>query len=263
MVRRFKVSLYRTDTGLTLSAQLKTDAGVNYGTLITTGFLEVGGGEYQWTYDLPDEFPGGPAVFYSASGTKYETFISVSPNRELAELIRDELDANSEKLANLDAPVSEVGDASAAAVWSNPQRTLTQSAAQVAAAVEGASLTIHRGDKLTASLTGVGSLEGRTKLWFTVKAKRSQTDAEALIQIIEDTGLVRLNGAIATAAQGSVTVTDEETGAMTIVLNEAATAQLRANEDLVYDIQILTTDGVLTRAEGTAQVTADVTRATS
>lgn len=56
------------------------------------------------------------------------------------------------------------------------------------------------------SITGLRSLEDRTGLWFTVKARPStETDAQAKIQITEMDGLVRLLSTRPTARSQSMT----------------------------------------------------------
>lgn len=149
-------------------------------------------------------------------------------------------------------------------IWSAPERTLTQAARQVLAAVTGHNLSILRGDTFEASLTGLGSIAARTKLWLTIKRNVGQADTQAIIQITEDDGLLVLNGAeAADDTQGSLTVDDEDAGDVTIVLKAAVTALLAIVPTLYYDIQMLSADGVLTKTSGSVEVTADVTRATS
>lgn len=153
----------------------------------------------------------------------------------------------------------------AAAVWANTPRTLTQTAAQVAAALVGEDLTIRRGDSFSATLTGLGSLPGRTYLWLTVKRHpEREADTEACIQITEAGGLVTLNGAdYATAAHGSLTVNAGE-DAVTIAIHGIVTAELSAGQQWHYDLQVLDADGdPYTIAEGHVDIDADVTRATA
>jgi len=145
--------------------------------------------------------------------------------------------------------------------WAYGTRTLTQSAAEVAATVAGSSITVMRGNSWSISLTGLGSLVGRTKLWFTVKGNKSDADTAAIIQITEEEGLKYLNGAAGTAGNGSVTVDDEDDGDITIVLKAVETAKVRP-ASLHYDVQVLIA-GVSTPTEGLLHVTDDVTRATS
>lgn len=208
-------------------------------------------------------------------------------------------DEHDTRLANLDAPVSDaasaaeaqaaaaaalaaypvplIGDiedaiaagsgATPATFWTyDGPRTLTQSGQQVAAAiVEGTAISVRRGDRVTINLTGLGSLAGRTKLWFTVKARpESETDEQAKIQIVEADGLVRLSGAAAGDAGGaSIVVTNEATGALTITLAEETTAALAVGGAWRWDLQVdQPGPGVWTPREGDFTVRADVTRAT-
>lgn len=163
-------------------------------------------------------------------------------------------------------PSYEVSTALAAianAVWANASRTLTQTAAQVAAVMAGSTLTIQRGDTLTITLTGLGSLATRSKLWFTAKHSTGDSDDDARLFIEETAGLTRLNGAAyTTTTDGDITVDGEAAGDITITVKAAATAALSDQRTLVYDVQILRADGtVATLTSGTAIVVADVTRA--
>lgn len=125
----------------------------------------------------------------------------------------------------------------------------------------GSTITIHRGDALSTSIANLGSLAGRTRLWFTVKGDKNDSDSESVVQIEETAGLVTLNGAAGTAAQGDITVTDEVLGNITITMEEAATRLLPPDTGYHYDVQVLTSSGTDTLAYGTANVDADVTRA--
>lgn len=140
----------------------------------------------------------------------------------------------------------------------------TSIAAAVAAVQSGTTVTVRRGDALTVVITGLGSLAGRTKLWFTAKTDRAHPDTSALFLIEETAGLVTINGATAvTAANGTLTVDDESAGDITITLAGVETAKLPEVDNGVYDVQILTADGPRTLTDATLEVTLDVTRATS
>ncbi len=141
---------------------------------------------------------------------------------------------------------------------------MTQTAVSIAAAVAGSVVTIHRGDSLSASITGLGDISGRSKLWFTVKTGDGDTDAESIVQIEETAGLVYLNGADASAraANGDITVDDASAGDITVTLDETETDDLTPTTNLLYDVQMLTAAGaVSTLTANLARVTADVTRA--
>lgn len=154
----------------------------------------------------------------------------------------------------------------AAAVWSYATRTLTQTSASVAAALDGDTITIRRGDTLTVLITGLGDVSTRTKLWITGKSDRDHPDTSALFKIEETAGLEVINGATATTpANGSITVTDEVAGDMTIVIKGVETAKLSSLSGGAYDVQLLSDDGTdpLTLTDGELHVQLDVTRATS
>jgi hypothetical protein len=153
----------------------------------------------------------------------------------------------------------------AAAVWAYATRTLTQSAASVTSTVSGSTITATRGDTLSASLTGLGNISAHSKLWVAVKADPDNDADTAAILLIEKTaGLTVVNGAPhATITNGSIVVTNETTGAITITVEPAVTALL-AGGAYRYDVQMLTAAGVvqtLTTGNFVVDVTTDVTRA--
>lgn len=158
------------------------------------------------------------------------------------------------------------GLATPAGVWTYASRTLTQAAASVVSAVSGSTITIQRGDTLSASLSNIGSLVGYVSVDFTVKANLDDTDAEALLRIrlnastLSD-GLLIVNGATATSeADGSITITDEPTGDITIGLAASVTDDLEEGS-YTYDVQMITATAVTTRTAGVCKIVRDVTRA--
>jgi hypothetical protein len=148
------------------------------------------------------------------------------------------------------------------AVWAYAVRTLTQAAAMVASAVQGSTLTCQRGDTFTAVLTGLGNISSRSKLWFTVKLNDEDADTAALVQIEETAGLLYLNGAIAgTAANGDIPIDNATLGNIRILLEAPETDDLRQCT-AKYDVQMLTSAGVVTTlTSGIFDVVLDQTRA--
>jgi hypothetical protein len=150
--------------------------------------------------------------------------------------------------------------------WAYGTRTVTMTAAEVAAALSGDTITAHRGDSLSVSLTGLGSLAGYVSLDFTVKRSKSDSDDEAIIRIRKNAsglndGLLRLNGAEATAGDGSLVIDDLAAGNVTVNLAASVMAQLTAWSGYHYDVQEITAMAVDTKTEGLFVVPADVTRA--
>jgi hypothetical protein len=162
-------------------------------------------------------------------------------------------------IANLPAAI-------ATAVWAGASRTLTQSAASVAEAVTGDTITITRGDSASISLTGLGSLANASKLYFTVKARAEDLDTASLIQIEAAAGLMYINGEAGTSGNGTLTVTNAGTGAITITLTAAEAAKLPTHLTYaIYDVQIVRSAGtpVSTLTTGLFVVSDDATRAVS
>lgn len=243
------VNLGAGNTGLTLTAGLlNPDGSVNSG-LTTADLLELaaGTGIYGWTGSVPDGFNG--YVTFSASGV-VKAAASLNPAES------ENADVRTSSI------MATVGAGVAGDVWTYAQRTLTQSAAALPAALQGPNILARRGDTLSLSLTGLGSLVGRSQLWFTVKVSQEEPDSAALIQIEESGGLVVLNGAPATSGNGSLVVTNATTGSMTITLAAASTATFPAL-NASYDVQIEGGGTVQTLAAGQFTVSPDITRATS
>jgi hypothetical protein len=159
------------------------------------------------------------------------------------------------------AALTAYAPATATAVWTYVSRTLTQTAAQIVATLSGTTLTIHRGDTLSISFTGLGNISTRTKLWFTLKNKFDDNDSQALIQIEETAGLMWINGVAGTSNLGSFVVTDAVTGAATLTLSASETAKLPMGGNKKYDVQKAVNSTITTLTEGSANIVGDVTNA--
>lgn len=142
---------------------------------------------------------------------------------------------------------------------------LNVSSVEFVTAVVGSTITILRGDTLTASLLNLGSMESYVSLDFTVKASTHQSDDAALIRVRKNAsgltdGLLRLNGAAhTTGTDGSITINDAPTGDVTIMLKAGVTDDLVPGT-YVYDIQLIEAAEVTTLTTGSLIVSADVTR---
>lgn len=229
-------------TGLTVTVDVYGPGGVEASAQAAT---EIGGGLYSYTHT--DATPGDyMAVFKTADATV--------DCQHIPDLVTKELPL-------IDAAISSVDEA----VWAATTRTLTQTAAQVAAVLAGSDITVQRGDTLSVALTGLGNIAARTKLYFTVKVNPSRDpDTAAILKIEETAGLTVVNGvAYTTVANGDITVDDEADGDVTITVDEAVTALLMVASGLYYDIQMVSAAGVVTLTAGRMTVAADVTRAVS
>jgi hypothetical protein len=200
------------------------------------------------------------------NGGRLDNLLDSVSAEAIADAVWDEAIADHATAGSTGAELADAGGtgASAAELWAYGTRTLTTPASQLADAFSGDTITCHRGDELTVSFSGLGSIAGRLALWITAKRDRLHTDAQALIQCTEAAGLVVLNGATATtAADGDITVTDEDAGDITWTVKADATAVLKILSDGAYDMQWEDADGdIHTLSDGIFKVTLDVTRAT-
>lgn len=193
----------------------------------------------------------------------------VADNSIIAYMVSKSATADWDSFVNADDSLQGISDgaagggATAAEVWAHSERTLTQSANATVAAVSGSTITILRGDTLSFSLTGLGSITGQTKLWFTVKSDTADADAKAIFQITEADGLIVLNKSVEnlTAGNGTITIDDASAGDITVTLGKVETASLVPRDSMSYDVQWANASGqVATLTTGTCNVTADVTR---
>lgn len=168
----------------------------------------------------------------------------------------DTLETLSDEIAVIDANVDAIKAKTDA---------LDNSAVTFVTAVNGTTITVLRGDTLSGALTDIGALTDYVSIDFTVKQNYSQTDDEAIIRIRKnasgtDDGLLRLNGAAATANLGSIAINDLASGDITITLAASCTDDLSTG-NYVYDVQMITASAVDTLTYGKLTVSSDVTRA--
>jgi hypothetical protein len=140
----------------------------------------------------------------------------------------------------------------------------TVSAEAIVTGLVGNTITQLRGDSWSIQLSNLGNLTGYSNLWFTVKRSKNDKDTESWIQIDVSSGLKYINGSEAgTPANGSVTVTDAATGAITVVLAPEESAKLPAKSGF-YDIQLKnSSNAIQTVQNGEFSIEGDVTLVTS
>ena len=155
------------------------------------------------------------------------------------------------------------------AIIIHPVSTVTAAAVALPATVEAGTITLSRGDTLSAALTDLGSLADYSNIYFTVKDHPGDTDAESIIQIKINTGgvgdgLTYFQAAAGTLASGSITIDDAVDGDITVMLKAAESALLEVKE-YTYDVQIVRSVGtpVGTLTTGAFVVNADYTRITT
>lgn len=171
----------------------------------------------------------------------------------------DDLKDISDEIAALNDPtVAQI----AASIWTHDPRTLTQSAAQIAAIVAGSTVTVPPYTTWIINLTGLGSIADRAQLYATFKeSSQVDTDANALIQVEETIGLVIANKAPApNPALASIVVTDAAAGDITITVDESVTG-FPVRLGMGYDVKKITVGGdAILMTIGTFNISDIVTR---
>ena len=134
---------------------------------------------------------------------------------------------------------------------------LTQTAAQITAAVSGSSITQIRGNSWNFNITSL-TLDSN-KIQLVIKRTVGNEDSESIL-FIDTTGLLVINGAVAPdATKASLTYTGTT---LTVVAAASVTAQLPAG-DWKYGIQSISALGVVSEIyNGTFTITADTAKAT-
>ena len=147
-----------------------------------------------------------------------------------------------------------------ALIWANATRTLTQTATSITAAVSGSSITDIRGNTWDIDVTSL-TLDSNL-IQFAIKRTPGNTDAQSLLFIDTDTGLLYINGASATVAQNAKASLTYTGTTLTIAVDADITALLPVG-DWDYGIQSITAGGVVSEIYGgTFTITADIAKAT-
>lgn len=105
-------------------------------------------------------------------------------------------------------------------------------------------LVRHRGTTWVITITGLGVLDNISQLWFTLRRRESDTEANSLVQISLTQGLLIVNGAPAsTASNGSITISDDTNGDVVILVKPAETVNFPIMQNLHYDLKVLRSSG--------------------
>lgn len=170
------------------------------------------------------------------------------------------------------ATLAEINATTAGATYNNTTDSLEAlrnwlSAATTISAVSviaGGRITVRPYSTWTISVSGVGSLVGRTSLWFGVKDDPAiQADASSFLQVEETAGLQYINGAVGVGANATLVVTDPVAGNFTVTVNKSQTG-VPPCDGRVWQLKMGIAGGADTIiAEGEFNVGQTVTRTTA
>jgi hypothetical protein len=134
----------------------------------------------------------------------------------------------------------------------------------VASIVNGGKVTVRPFSTWVIPISGVGSLAGRTKLWFGVKDDpATQLDSASLLMVEETAGLQYINGAVGVGGNATLVVTDPVAGDFTVTVNKSQTG-LPPRAGRVWQLKMGIAAGADTViAEGEFNIGQTVTRTTA
>jgi hypothetical protein len=220
--------------------------------------------------DVKVQKDGGGMVNITTLPTAIESGKSV-----LVSLSASEMNGNHIDVAFSDVAGAEWGDEmfsfptvqavtvpSAVDIWATAGRTLTQSAAAVAAAMSGSVLAITRAVSFSATISGLTIPATWDKIYLTVKQSAQDIDSASVLQIVETAvpaatdGITYVNGVAATVPQrayGSLTV-NQAAGTIDIVIMDDGTL-LTPVGSFTYDIKCLLADGTSQILSGSSVIT--------
>lgn len=137
----------------------------------------------------------------------------------------------------------------------------------VVSAVDGGELAIYQAVSFQATISGLAIPADWTKVYWTVKRATSEADTDAILQLVETNpaagtdGLLRLNGAAGTAANGTLTV-NQAAGTVVIDLVMTICDDLALATGLVWSLKALRPTSASTLlAVGTVNVLGQATMA--
>jgi hypothetical protein len=149
----------------------------------------------------------------------------------------------------------------ASQVWNYAVRTLTQSAAQVAEIVEGSVVSVYQYTTWSFSLTGLGDISDRTRLYFTAKGNLDDLDDDdaTILQVEETDGLLYIGGADASSSDLATLVVDNETlGNITVTVDDSVTGL--PNQHGLYDVKKVSATGTTVLTISTFEIKSAVTK---
>jgi hypothetical protein len=118
--------------------------------------------------------------------------------------------------------------------------SISPASLQQASSQDGSTLLIIRGDAITVPFENLGNISDRVDIFFTIKNETTDADTDALVQVSEEAGLLRIAGdAPGSAAYAEIIVDDENAGDGRILIYPPASGLLSRGSRKPTDIQIV------------------------
>jgi hypothetical protein len=155
------------------------------------------------------------------------------------------------------------GGAVAQEVWEYADRTLTNPLVSYTNIPAANTINAGIGETIEISITGLGDLAGRDKLYWTLKRANGSPDSAAIVQIEETDGLIILNGSgtIPGGVVGTLVVDDEGAGDVTISLEAELSTLLPVLQNAKWDIKYVSATVKSVKAKGRMNLSYNTTEA--
>ena len=106
--------------------------------------------------------------------------------------------------------------------------------------------TEQRATTWTIEFEDLGAIAAGDTLYFTIKKRTTDADADALVKIERTIGLQVIAGDVAgTPGNGGINVTDIVDGDLAVTLQPVESAKLASRPNAFYDIKLVTVAGVV------------------
>ena len=106
--------------------------------------------------------------------------------------------------------------------------------------------TEQRATTWSIAFEDLGAIAANDTLYFTIKKRTTDADANALVKIERTIGLQIIAGDVAgTPGNGGINVTDALDGDLTVTLKPVESAKLVSRPNAFYDIKLVTVAGVV------------------
>lgn len=237
-------------TFVTLDATGALSAGTPSGVLYVDGVANgasvtiTGSNPYKFSVTLPTLTAGQRVDMYiTATISTIATASVVASEQADTLLVSDVVGADSDTLETLSDQIDTI------ATWSS---------AAISASYASGAISDIRGSSWSIAMTDL-TLD-TNKQQFCIKRRAQDADADAILFVDSDTGLIYINGAAGTASDATLVYAGTT---LTLTVKTAATAQLPVGT-FHYGIQYVTAAGLVEEPYGgTFSITADIVRATT
>lgn len=120
----------------------------------------------------------------------------------------------------------------------------------------------YRGTTWIITIEDLGVLDNVSEVWFTLRKRQSDDEAESIVQASLTGGLLISNAAPATSTNGTLVISDDTTGIIVITVKAVETQNYPVGNNFNYDIKVRRNSGdvELIHKSSKFDIQSDITR---